>query len=349
MTSSSHFIKKSMGMSYALLALGFLFLGWLIYHLGLQDILENFRRLGFNFFTALIPSLLTFFLLSEAWRQCLTQHLSQVPFSKIFMIKVIGEAVNMMTPLSWGGGDPVRIYLLKKWVPVAEGTASVVIDRTLNSMALVVFMIFGVFIAFIKLSLPPPFKIGFILSLFFMTGMTFYWYHRQHKGVFEFLIRCLTRLRIKRNWSEETLSQVKKIDRFISQFYSHHRTAFAASFFLQVLARLLGVIEIYVVAYFLQIPIDWVAAYLLVSLTAIINMIFAFIPGSLGVLEGAYAGAFLLIGQDPAAGTSIQIFRRIRMTLWAALGFYYIYHLDRKTRLELTEIAHHPSLDKIDD
>ena len=177
----------------------------------------------------------------------------------------------------------------------------------------------------------------------FILAMTLYWYRKQHEGVFQFLIEILTKLRIKRHWSDSTLVKVKEIDALILSFYTENRMGFGIAFVLNFLVRLLGVVEIYLAAYFLGADLDWVASYLLASLTIFVNMIFVFIPGSVGVLEGAYAGVFHLIGHDPAVGTSIQIFRRIRMTLWTALGFYYIYHLDRKTRAQLKELAQKPS------
>lgn len=331
-----------MWISYVLLALGFVFIGWLVYRLGFHEILNDFKTLGWNFFIALLPSIVTYVLFTYSWEEFLKGNGLKTPLRSLFMVKVVGEAVNIVNPLGWGGGDPVRIYMLKRWVPVSQATASVVVDRTLNSIALVPFMIFGIFLAFIKFSLPPAFKWGFSLSLLFIVGVTFYWYRRQHEGVFQFLIDLLIKLRIKRNWSEHTLQRVKEIDALISRFYTHNKGGFAVAFLLQFITRLLGVLEIYLVAYFLQAPIGWVASYLLASLTVIVNMIFVFIPGSVGVLEGAYAGVFHLLGQDPTVGTSIQIFRRIRMTLWAALGFYYIYHLDRKTRGALQAVAHNP-------
>jgi len=348
-TPHSHFIKRSLWISYIFLGLGFAFLGWLIYKLGVREILENLRSLGWNCLLALLPSFFSHILYTQAWMEFLKKGKTfRVPIYELFKVKTVGEAVNMVNPLSWGGGDPVRIYLLRKWVPVAEATASVVVDRTVNSMATAVFMIIGIFIAFVEFNIPLPYKIGFSLSLAFILAMTAYWYRKQHEGIFQFLIHTLTRLRIKRHWSEKTLQKVKEIDGLIKGFYTHNRVGFALSFLLQFVVRLMGVVEIYLVAFFLGGTLDWVDSYLLASLTIIVNMIFVFIPGSVGVLEGTYAGVFHLIHRDPAMGTSIQIFRRLRMILWTAIGFYYIYHLDRKTRRELKELAEHPSLDELD-
>lgn len=333
------FIKHSLWISYLLLAGGVLLLIWLIQHIGTELILDYLKKLGWNFIPFLSISFFTFIFFTFSWNAFLKGHHYQMKFWRLFMLKTTGEAVNTMNPLGFGGGDPVRIFLMKKDIPVAESTASVVVDRTLNSIALVVFMLIGILIAFIKFDLPRPLQIGFPLSLLFIFWMTYYWYKRQHEGVFQFLVECLIKLKIKKKWPEETLQKLKEIDRYITDFYKHNKKGFYFALNLQMICRILGVLEIYLAAYYLGFSMDFISAYLLASVTVIINLIFVFIPGSVGVMEGAYAGIFMLTHQDPAIGTSIGILRRIRVLLWSAVGLYYIYHQDRRTRLQLKKLS----------
>lgn len=337
--NSSHFIKHSLWISYVLLAAGIGLLVWLIQHVGAHLIWDYLVQMGWKFIPFLFISFLTFILFTWSWNAFLEGHHYTIKFWKLFMLKVTGEAVNNVNPLGFGGGDPVRIFLMKKYVPVAESTASVVIDRTMNSIALVVFMLVGILIAFMEFNLPESLKIGFPLSLCFIIWMTYYWYKRQHEGVFQFLVEILIKLRIKKHWSDGTLQKLKEIDSHITEFYQHNKKGFYLAFCLQMICRLLGVFEIYAAAYFLGMEMSVVSAYLLASVTVLVNLIFVFVPGSVGVLEGAYAGIFQLMHQNPAVGTSIGILRRIRMLLWSAIGLYYIYHQDRKTRLALKNLA----------
>lgn len=336
MTSSLK--KRPLWISYAFLSLGLGFIGWLVYKLGPASIYNHLRLLRWNFLLFLIPSVLNYIFFTESWDVFLKSVSLKISWTKLFMIKTIGEAVNTVNPLNWGGGDPLRIYLLKKSIPLAESTASVVIDRTLNSIALVVFMLLGIFLAFLKFDFPPFYKIGFVASILWMIGLTYYLYRRQHEGIFQFLVDLLNKMRIKKHWSEASLEKFKQIDRLIIPFYTQHRTGFLVSFLFQFVTRLLGVVEIYLAAYFLKAPLGWIICYLLASITAILNMLFVFIPGTVGVLEGAYAVFFHFLHQDPALGTSIQILRRFRVIVWTALGFYFLHHLDRKTRPAFTEM-----------
>ncbi|MBF0491864.1 MAG: flippase-like domain-containing protein [Deltaproteobacteria bacterium] len=316
--------NKSMLLSYAFLVLGISLVIWLIKQLGPQEILYNLKILGWYFIPLICPSLLTFLLQTEAWNEFLKSVNYPLRFARLFMIKAAGEAVNNINPLNWGGGDPVRILLLKPWVPPTQGTASVVVDRTLTSIALVLFMLIGILIALVDFDFPLNVKAGLSGSVLLMLGLTYYFYHQQHQGLFSFLIRLLQKLKLKKNFSEKSLQQAEEVDGYISQFYKQHQGRFFLAVFYHFLTRFLGVMEIFLAAYFLGAPITFVGAYLMASVTAIAIMIFAFIPGAVGVMEGTYAATFHLLSLDPATGTSVQIFRRIRTLLWAGIGFAYI-------------------------
>ncbi len=235
-----------------------------------------------------------------------------------------------MSPLSWGAGDPFRIYLLKPWVSPHLGTASVVVDRTLTQLALIPFLLLGTVFALYSFSFSAWVQWILWISIFLILGITWSLYRQQHTGIFQFLIRLLTRLKIKKTWSEEVLNRAKETDLLITQFYQQHPRAFWISFILQLGVRVLGVVEIYLAATLLNHPIDWMVAYIMASVTAILNFIFVFIPGGLGVMEGAYAGLFHLMHTDATLGTSIQILRRARMILWAIVSAVYFYTFQRR-------------------
>lgn len=303
---------------------GLAFFIYLIIKLKPSVLLEYLRTVGWNFLWILVVSLLWLLAYALAWEIFLKNLSKRVTLWDIFKIKASGEAINSITPLSWGGGDPARILMLKDHIPINEGTASVVVDRTLNNMAIAVFMLVGVLITFIRFKLPPALEIGLPIALVVIVGVSAFLYHRSHEGLFTFFLDLLRKFRLKKNFSEKTLQNVQEIDGHISRFYKMNRRGFMAAFALHFMGRLGGVVEIYLAARFLHHPMSFIDSYLLASMTVIINMIFVFIPGSLGVMEGAFAGIFALLKLDPAIGTSIQIVRRTRMLAWTGIGFIFM-------------------------
>ena len=307
--------------------LGLVLFAYLIFKLNPAKLWAELSKIGPNIVWILIPTATSYFAYAWAWEIFLLGTGARVPYWDIFKIKVSGEAINSITPLSWGGGDPARVYLLKEHVPVNAGAASVVVDRTLNNLAVALFMIIGVAMAFLKFKFPPQLTVGLLIALFVIIGFSVFFYIRSHEGLFEFFLDTLKKLRIKRHFSESTMARVREIDGHISEFYRNNKAGFFKAFGLHFYSRLQSPIEIFLVAKFMGFPLSFVECYLLGSLTILVNLIFVFVPGAFGVMEGAYAGTFSLFHLDPIIGASIQIIRRIRMLLWTALGFLFMYQL----------------------
>jgi len=300
--------------------LGLLLFALLIYRLNPRDLWQHLQTIGYKFIFILLVSFLCYLFYSWAWEIFLKGLSKRVRYGDILKIKIVGEAVNFITPLSWGGGDPVRILLLKDHIPVNEGTASVVVDRTLNNLAVALFMLIGVFFTFLNFTLPPSLEIGLPLGLAVILLGSAFLYVRAHEGLFQFFLDLAVKLRLKKSFSEATLKNVAEIDGHISRFYKMNKAGFVAAFGLHFLGRLCAVAEIYLAAWFLGQALTWTESYLLASMTVLVNMIFVFVPGGIGVLEGAFAGIFAVMHRDPAVGGAIQIVRRLRMVFWIVVG-----------------------------
>lgn len=304
--------------------LGLGLFGLLVIRLNPSTLWDYLQNLGPNFLWILAISCSWYLAYAWAWEIFLKNLSNRVKFWNIFKIKISGEAINSVTPLSWGGGDPVRIYLLKNHIPMNEGTASVVVDRSLNNLAIALFMFFGILLTLYYIPLPNSWRWGLLGTLVALIAGGLFLYLRSKEGLFEFFLDLLKTLRIKRHFSEATWQRVREIDRHIAHFYKWNKRGFLLAFLLHFLGRIGGVVEIFLAAKFLAGGISFLDSYLLASMTIVINMLFVFIPGSVGVMEGAYAGIFGLLGQNPALGASIQIVRRLRMVFWVAVGFLFL-------------------------
>lgn len=310
--------------------LGLALFAYLIYKIKPAVLYEYLSQVGPKFIFIILLSSVWYWAYALAWEIFLKNLSNRVHLWQIFKIKICGEAMNSVTPFSWGAGDPGRVYLLKTHIPVTEGTASVVVDRTLNNLAIALFMLIGILITFLKFDLPAELKIGLPIALSVIIGGSLFLYIRSHEGLFEFLLDILRKLRIKRNFSEKTLQNVAEIDHHISHFYKMNKKGFFLAYGLHFFGRLMGVVEIYLAASFLGHSLSMLDSYLLASMTVIVNMIFTFVPGSIGVMEGAYTGVFAMLHLDPAIGTSIQIIRRARMVFWVAIGFIFMAQMKQK-------------------
>jgi uncharacterized protein (TIRG00374 family) len=318
------------------LVAGLAFLALLVHKVGLDTILHQIHAMGWMSLGIFAVGCAWNLLYTVAWQVFLRDHGGHIPFWALFRIKLAGEAVNTVTPANFLGGDPVRIYLLKKYYRWTAGAASVVVDRTLHAMASTLAIIIGTSLAFWRLdTIPQNIKVGLpiVLSIF-VVFVAFIFLH-QRRGFFSFLMEVARTLRLKRAFSPDAIRRSQELDRDISRFYLDNTEGFWTAFLLHLAGRVLGIVEIYMIAVIAYPPFTFIEAWILGAVAPIINTVFTFIPGAVGVLEGASAGTLMIMGIPGAAsvGITIQLLRRIRQGIWIALGFGALNVQERKQLL----------------
>lgn len=300
--------------------LGLVLLVHLVQRFGVHELWQMFHQLGPGLGYVLILPLFWYASHTVAWYFILDESKTPVSFWELLRIKLAGEAVNTLLPMSWMGGDPVRIYMLQKNICGTTSTASVVLDRTVQSVAVVLLVFCGLVAAWFFLELPGAWQIAFPMLTLLMGGMTWFFIHRQQKGIFDFLSRLLAHLGFKRHLTDSFQRRIAELDQRISEFYQKDSKRFFMVLGFHFLARFLGVVEIYLISWLLHIPLGLDGALFLASLSILVNMVFVFIPGSMGVMEGAYGALFLLMHLNPVHGVAIQLVRRLRVIFWILIG-----------------------------
>ena len=315
--------------------------------LGFETIVMNFKRLGWRVLPILSLGAIWYFCYTLAWDQFLKRLKGSIGLWELYCAKIAGEAVNTVTPASFLGGDPVRIYILKKHFPVTEGAASVVVDRTLHTMSVLMIVFVGMVFAFWHMPfLPLNMRYGLPIILIISGLFMGFVFAHQRRGLFSFFMYLLKKLHIKKSFSTRTVEKFQELDYHIADFYLKNPKGFWIALSLHLTGRFLGVVEIYAVGKILDSEFTLYAALLLGALAPIVNFIFAFIPGALGIMEGAYSGLLYILHLPAELGLSIQIFRRARALLWITLGFIALGTHDRKKILhpEVVEGIHQSSL-----
>lgn len=305
--------------------IGLTLLYQLVKKVGVDEILATFHKLDWKILYILILPVTWYSIQTLAWYRVLCFDGQKTSFWRVFLAKIAGEAVNTVTPLGFAGGDPVRIYLLQMDTSKTASTASVVIDRTMQTLGIVLMFLTTLIMAWLYLPLPrqwrtllPLITVGFILLCWGLVRL-------QHRGgTFVFLSQTLGRFGVRPEKLKAITETMSSLDKSISAFYKRSHTHFFEILFYQYLGRLLGVLEITLIAHLLGYPITFTHGLFLSSLSVLINIIFVFIPGSMGIMEGGYGAVFHLLKLNPAMGIAIQLFRRIRTFFWIFLGLIII-------------------------
>lgn len=316
------------------LLLGVSLFYFIVRKIGLESLRLGFSTLSWRLLIPVAIVLPAHLLFTLSWRLFLKRFQNySVPFWELFRIKVAGEAANTLTPLNFVGGDPVRIWLLSKNFPVEIGGASVVVDRTLQILAVVSLVFIGNVVSLFHLRLPVYARVLLGVSAALLLIFILLFLFQQTRGLFQKLARWIQRIRI-RKFSETTLKKIEELDHYVGEFYRQDKPLFFVCFFLHLISRVLsGVFEIYVLARFLGVPMGLWDAVFFAAVIPLTNVVGTVVPGTLGVMEGVVSSLFMVLHWNPADGLILQIARRLRALLWIVVGLIFIFFFKSEDKI----------------
>lgn len=313
-------LKKLKWLRFILPLLGIGILVGVVRKAGAHNLWLQIESFGWRFIPIIVLSGLNYIFFTISWWLCLDKEEKTFAFSKLLQVKMIGEAVNATTPLSFAAGDPVRIYLLRGVLHWKGGTRSVVVDRTLYIMAVLIFILSGFFF-FLSHMLPADMTSRLNTGLIVLVGALILLFMAQRKGLFGVALKVIDFLRMAHLISPHKRQELIEIDYAIRKAYRKGGWKIALSFAVHFLTRCVMVFETTLILYFLGSPLPFTLLWGLTAMVPLVNFVFGFLPGSLGVLEGMNGIAFYFLKIDPAIGISMQLIRRVRTLVWVVLGW----------------------------
>ncbi len=313
--------------------LGILLLGYLIGSLGSDQIMRHLSVLKWTFPQVLILAFSWHITNTIAWRFAFVPD-SQLPgITALFKGKLAGEAVSQITPLANLGGEPLKAYLLRKKTSSSDALAAVVVNKAAQTLTGIAFSALGLSMVFLRgdlpLAIPVPIKASLtLLMILAVVVVIVVWKKQTH--LFSSILNIIRKLGITTVRMEQRMDNALRIDDRIQQFYTNHKFRFMVVLFFHSLGWMLGACETYVILRTLEPSFDFPIAFLITSLTVIINTLFVFMPSNIGVLEGGQVFLMTTLGINPAIGLSLGITKRMRKTFWLFVGWIFLSRLSRE-------------------
>jgi len=313
--------------------LGILLLGYLIGSLGSDQIMLHLSVLKWTFPQVLILAFSWHITNSIAWRFAFVPDSPRPSIVTLFKGKLAGEAVSQITPLANLGGEPLKAYLLRKTTPSSDALAAVVVNKAAQTLTGIAFSALGLSLVLLQLDLPleipAPVQIGLVtLMTLAVFVVLIVWKKQTH--LFSSILNLLGKLGISTVHIEQRMDNALHIDAQIQRFYKSHKFRFTIVLFFHSLGWMLGACETYVILRTLDPSFNFSIAFLITSLTVIINTLFIFMPSNIGVLEGGQVFLMATLGINPAIGLSLGITKRMRKTFWLIVGWVFLSRLSRE-------------------
>src|ERR1051326_800553 len=125
---------------------------YLLRRIGPAAIFDNVRLLGWGFVALILLSGLRHVLRSAGWSYCLQTPGQRPGWSKLFGPRLVGEALDDLTPAGPLLGETAKIGVVSRLIPAQAGASSVVLENLIYALAALLFMLSGVVVALFKLA-----------------------------------------------------------------------------------------------------------------------------------------------------------------------------------------------------
>ncbi len=250
-------------------------------------------------------------------------------FRNAFLISQSGMFVNLMTPFTKIGGEPLKIYVLRQFFGTSKASAIVTIDSVVEIISAFLVVLFTTIIFHSELGerLLLIFVVFLVVAFLVLAAvlkliLSPRWINKIHNFLSKYVHR---------------LKDDKAMDH-INMFYNAFRTLtkerglMAGIFGISFVAKLLEFLRMWLIFLALGVSVP-VSTIVIVWCIMLVLMMIPWLPGHLGLLEFGLVAAFIAFGIQAEISTSMVVIDRL-ISFWFVLviGFASIY-ISRKSGL----------------
>ncbi len=342
--------------------LGALLLVYIIRRVGVQAIFIALARVGFGFFFVVAINGLRHVLRTIAMSISVPPEHRRFTFFQAFAARLGGESMSFLTFAGPLLGEATKVAMLRKRVPLVHGVPALVVDNLLYNLSVVLVIFGGACLMLFAYPVPPVARevLIIIASVAFLGLIAAATATRRRVTLLTKMIDALARRGFRPRFLRTRRHHIYRIELTVYGFYKRRTAAFFSMIGLDLTSHVASVLEVYVTLRMLGLTSNVGAAYIIESLTKVINFAFGFVPGTIGVYETGNGIILRTLGYTTAVGVALAIVRKAAIVFWTAIGVFVITWrtlpnmwarvLDRSPRLQklmdslvLSNLAHRPA------
>jgi hypothetical protein len=217
------------------------------------------------------------------------------------------------------GGEPVKALILNRRhaLPYAQSVASLVLAKTANVIALLVFLAVGfvLMLGDARIDTQPRVLAGAGFAALALGVAGFFLVQRL--GISS---RVAARLGTTRPRLAQVLVGMQEFDRLLLDFYTSAPLRLALVLALAILNWLLGAAAVWATLRFMGRPASFADAWVIEAMAQLVRAGTFFIPASLGAQDGAIMLVMRVMTGDALAGLALALLRRARELIWVLAG-----------------------------
>ncbi len=312
--------------------LGFALLGGVLYYVGWRNVFEQIVALRTGGILAVVADVfLAVLTWIVSWNIILRSYGIRLTFSQLTAARLSGFAISYLTPTLYFGGEPIRglMALQHTSAPATRVFATIVVERFLGGLSLILFILIGSFYALVSPQVDASERRAVVIGVAFIT----FWvlvglvnFARNYKWISR-LIRMLRRpLRRFTRALEKAADKVSETEDGIHEAFTLHWKATVLAFLTQMLANFFFYMRPQVFFHFsAHMTFSFPELSLLFTLNIMLSFFLWITPGGLGTGEAAVIGIFALVGVGQGSAVAFSLIFKFVELLFVALGLVFLF------------------------
>ena len=313
-------IQISLRFFAALLGLGLL--GYLVFRTGPGVVWKQLQAVGWGLALIIILGGFSQLIKTCAWRQAFTCDISGLCWSRSFVAQLISDAFGQFGVAGKVVGEGTRISLLGRVVPLPNALSAGAIDGALHSFSAVVVTVLGVSAILmispvsVRWRVYAALLIAVLVSVVILAAVAL----RNRWQLVGRATRAIGRLPRLHSWVSDKQPIIDSAEDNLLSFRDEAPAAFWTTLIFNLLWHMLAVLEVYIILRFMGAGFTVGGAFIVESLTKVINLVGAFNPGNFGTYEGGSMLIAKMFGVTSTTGLTLALCRRARTVFWAGVG-----------------------------
>lgn len=305
------------------LLVGLSLLAIVIYVIGPEKIIETLRRVGWGFLVIIALNLTRHLFRAASMYLAIAPEHRTFRYRSAVAARFGGEAVTIFSVVGPLLGDATKAVLLRKHIPLTHSASAVIIDNILYYVSVILVILTGVatllFIFGSTGSAMSNVLLVIVIAavlLFIGIWLAILYRVKPISNTIDFLA--------KRNIAPAFLLKKRQnildVENNVFHFYHDRRADFFKVFGISLSVHAFSVVEVYMALLFLDERASVSTAFIIESLTKVINAAFSFIPATIGVSEGGNEIILRTLGYAAAVGASLVLVRRVAILFSTLIG-----------------------------
>lgn len=302
-------MTKHLGRVAALV--GLLIALWLVWREDPHAVLGALRTAGWGLVLAGLAHILPMLANGIDWRS-LIRGANRPGILQMTHLAWVRESINSMLPVARIGGEVVSFRMLTRWgVRPSMAVGSLMVDLQLTLISQLMFTMVGIGFLFAHaqsgaLRLAGQLAWGVVV----LTPLLLLFAFVQHANPFERLTRVINHMTSGK--LEVLVGKSAHIDQTIKVIWRNRAVVLRYLFLWQPLQCFFTSLEIWIALHFLGAHVTLVEAIVIEALIQAVSSAAFFVPGGLGVQEGAFILIGGALGLDSSTSLALAGARRIR-------------------------------------